>query len=94
MGDILVLTAGTLTDEYAGWYLKVATNDPVFRWRHLELKRVRSHELHAGTKTALVAKDPEGVYAGIEYHVDNDAGVVLDRPITAKAKRMAKEMGR
>ena len=53
---------------------------------------VRSHELFSGTVTALVAKDHDGLYAGIEHHFQNGAQVILERPITAKAKRKAKEL--
>lgn len=83
------LTVGTLTDDYAGWYLKVRVPGPV-GWKHLELKSVRSHDLFSGTVTALVAKDHDGRYAGIEHHFQNGAEVVLRMPVTAKAKRLAR----
>jgi hypothetical protein len=85
------MTAADLNDDYVGWYLRVETGDPVARWHHLELKVVRSHEL-AGNRCALVGKDHGGRFAGVEYHFSNAAAVVLEKPITAKAKRMAKAL--
>lgn len=84
------MRADDLTEDHFGWYIKVADKDPVLRWRHFTLIGIRKWTYEGKTTVGVIARDPDGIYKGIEYHYAPDVTVVLVQPVTPKAKRAAK----
>ncbi|MCU1494846.1 MAG: hypothetical protein JWO62_2610 [Acidimicrobiaceae bacterium] len=81
---------GELTEEFFGWYIKVADIDPVLGWRHVDLVGLRTWEYQGKRMVGLIVKD-DGPCGRLELHYSDNTPCVLIKPITSKAKRAAKE---
>jgi hypothetical protein len=89
-----VLTVSDLTDPHIGWLIKTgpARGDSEYcRSRTFTLKGIRVWTYEGRTTVGLLdPSDARGNIIGDERHYDPSAPCELVRPITAKAKRLAK----
>lgn len=89
-----VETVADLTDDHIGWQIKVgrARGDSEFsRYRIFVLKKIRVWTYNGLTTVGLL--DPSEARPGIigdERHYDTTVACELIKPMTAKAKRLAK----